>query len=420
VVIAAGAHKLRHAWRPSLINTEGASEVVKKSRHIDRGLRERIDHIVTAAVEQGQAPGVVAGIAHGDAAHVAVAGVATLGRSPMTRDTLFRISSMTKPMTAAVVLAQIEAGVLGLDEPADRLLPELADRAVLRAPDGPLADTVPATRSITVRDLLTFTFGFGMQGAMFAAAQPWPIVAAAGELNLGTFGPPMPGTLPDPDTWMARLGSLPLLAQPGERWLYQAGSQVLGVLAARADAKPFADVMRDRLLAPLGMHDTGFAAADTARLATAYQRSGDGWEVLDPPDGHWSRPPAFADGSGGLISTVDDLLTFGRMLLDGGTSVLAPATVTQMTQDQLTPAQHAAVWPGFSFLGGRGWGYGVSVLEDGRYTWDGGLGTAWSNIPAQDLCVVVLTQRFVDQDGPAPVCDNVLNAARAGVAVQAS
>jgi CubicO group peptidase (beta-lactamase class C family) len=334
----------------------------------------------------------------------------------MTRDTLFRIASITKPMTAAVVLAQIEAGLLAMDEPAGRLLPELADRAVLRSPDGPLADTVPARRPITVRDLLTFTFGFGMQGAMFAAEQPWPIVTAAGELELGTFGPPMPGTLPDPDTWMARLGELPLLAQPGERWLYQTGSQILGILAARADAKPFADVMRERLLAPLGMLDTGFAAVDTARLATAYQRSHGGWEVLDPPEGRWSRPPAFADGSGGLVSSVDDLLRFGRMLLDGGAGVLAPATVAEMTRDQLTQAQRAAVWPGFSFLDGRGWGYGVSVLDDGRYTWDGGLGTAWSNIPAQDLCVVVLTQRFVDQDGPAPVCDEVLNTARAGVA----
>jgi CubicO group peptidase (beta-lactamase class C family) len=338
----------------------------------------------------------------------------------MSRDTLFRISSITKPMTAAVVLAQIEAGLFGMDEPASRLLPELADRAVLRSPDGPLADTVPARRPITVRDLLTCTFGFGMEGAMFAAARPWPIVTAVQELNLGSFGPPMPGTLPDPDTWMARLGSLPLLAQPGERWLYQAGSQVLGVLAARAEAKPFADIMRDRLLVPPGMHDTGFAAADTARLATAYQRADSGWAVLDPPAGRWSQPPAFADGSGGLVSSVDDLMKFGQMLLNGGAGVLAPATVAEMTRDQLTPAQHAAVWPGFSFLDGRGWGYGLSVLDDGRYSWDGGLGTAWSNIPGQDLCVVVLTQRFVDQDGPAPVCADVLDAARAGAALHAS
>jgi CubicO group peptidase (beta-lactamase class C family) len=149
----------------------------------------------------------------------------------------------------------------------DKHLPELADRRVLRRPDGPLDDTVAATRPVTVRDLLTFTWGFGMQGAMFAGTETWPIVEAAGERELGTFGPPAPGTTPEPDTWLRRLAELPLLAQPGERWLYSAGSQVLGVLAARATGAPFGEVMRARILEPLGMHDTGFYATDPARLA---------------------------------------------------------------------------------------------------------------------------------------------------------
>src|SRR4029077_3269716 len=126
-----------------------------------------------------------------------------------------------------------------LDAPVDELLPELANRRVLRHPDAPLTDTVPARRPITTRDLLTFTWGFGMQGAMFMAAEPWPIFDATVERALSTFGPPQPATTPDPDTWMARLGELPLLAQPGERWLYQSGSQVLGVLASRAAGAPF-------------------------------------------------------------------------------------------------------------------------------------------------------------------------------------
>ena len=343
------------------------------------------------------------------------AGTMALAGEPMRRDSLFRISSITKPMTAAAVLSQVKAGLLGLDEPVDRLLPELAGRAVLRAPDAPLSDTVPAERPITVRDLLTFTFGFGMQGAMFMAPEPWPIFTAAAERDLCTFGPPMPAVMPDPDTWMARLGELPLLAQPGERWLYQTGSQVLGVLAARAAGTPFEDVLRARLLQPLGMHDTGFTAADPARLVTAYEAHDGRWEVSDTPDGQWARPPAFPDGSGGLVSSVDDVLSFGRMLLRAGGLVLASGTVAEMTRDQLTPAQRAAVWPGFSFLEDRGWGYGLSVLSDGRYGWDGGLGTAWSNVPPQDLSVVVFTQRFVGPDGPAPVCDDVLAAARAGV-----
>jgi CubicO group peptidase (beta-lactamase class C family) len=156
-----------------------------------------------------------------------------VGGAPMRRDTLFRISSTTKPMTAAAVLSLVDDGLLELNGPVDELLPELAGRRVLSSPDGPLDQTVRAERSVTVCDLLTFTWGFGMQGAMFMAPEPWPIVSAALERQLSTFGPPQPGGMPDPDTWIARLGELPLLAQPGERWLYQSGSQVLGVLATR-------------------------------------------------------------------------------------------------------------------------------------------------------------------------------------------
>jgi CubicO group peptidase (beta-lactamase class C family) len=219
--------------------------------------------------------------------------------------------------------------------------------------------------------------------------------------------------MPDPDTRMARLGELPLLAQPGERWLYQSGSQVLGVLAARAVGAPFEDVLRERVLAPLGMKDTGFHATDTTRLSTAYDRRDGQFVVSDPPDGQWSHPPLFPDGSGGLVSSADDVVAFGRMLMRGGSPVLKPATAAEMTRDQLTAAQRAKVWPGFSFLDDRGWGYGLSVLEDGRCTWEGGLGTAWSNLPGQDLTVVVLTQRAADGTGMPAVCDAVLAAARA-------
>jgi CubicO group peptidase (beta-lactamase class C family) len=371
---------------------------------------DRIDQIVEAAVEQGQAPGVVAAVAKGDATYLKAAGVMSAGGPPMRPDTLFRISSTTKPITAAVVLSLVDEGLLDLGQPVHTLLPELADRRVLRRPDGPLTDTVPAERPVTVRDLLTFTWGFGMQGAMFMAPEPWPIVTAVAERELASFGPPQPATTPDPDAWMTRLGELPLLAQPGERWLYSAGSQVLGVLAARAAGAPFEDVMRERVLAPLGMRDTAFHAADTERLATAYEHRDGRLTVSDPPDGQWSRPPRFPDGSGGLVSTAADLVAFGRMLLRGS-PVLEPQTIAEMTRDQLTAAQRARVWPGFSFLGDRGWGYGVSVLDWG-YTWEGGLGTAWSNVPAQDLTVVVLTQRAADETGMPAVCEEVLTAAR--------
>jgi len=373
----------------------------------------RIDDIVGRAVEQGQVPGVVAAVARGKTVHVATAGSMALGGAPMRRDTLFRIASITKPMTAATVLSFADHGLLDLEEPAQRLLPELAERKVLRRPDGPLEDTVPAQRPITVRELLTFTWGFGMQGAMFMAAEAWPIFTATVDRELATFGPPQPGSTPDPDTWLARLGELPLLAQPGDRWLYQTGSQVLGVLVSRLAGAPFDEVLRERLLGPLGMDDTGFHAADTSRLATAYAKRDGRLEVSDAPDGQWSRPPVFPDGGGGLVSSVDDVVAFGRMLLRGGGDVLTPATVAEMTRDQLTPAQRGNVWPGFSFLDERGWGYGVSVLEDGSYSWDGGFGTAWSNVPSQDLTVVVLTQRAADDMGMPAVCSDVLAAARA-------
>jgi len=374
------------------------------------GYGDKLDDIIEAAVARGDAPGVVAAVGRGDEGYVAAAGVMAVGGPPMRPDTLFRIASITKPVTAALVLSLAEDGLLGLEEPVDRLLPELADRRVLRRPDGPLTDTIRAERAVTTRDLLTFTWGFGMQGAMFMAPEPWPIVGAVAERELGSFGPPQPDTTPEPDTFMARLGELPLLAQPGERWLYSAGSQVLGVLAARAAGAPFEDVMRERVLAPLGMDDTAFYASDTSRLATAYERRDGELAVSDPPDGQWSRPPRFPDGAGGLVSTAEDLLRFGRMLLlPGGNPVLTAGTVAEMTSDQLTPAQLARVWPGFSFLGDRGWGYGVSVTEWG-YSWEGGSGTAWANVPDRDLTVVVLTQREPDETGMPAVCDQVRTA----------
>jgi CubicO group peptidase (beta-lactamase class C family) len=371
---------------------------------------ERLEEIVETAVARGDAPGVVAAVGRGGEGYVAAAGVMAVGGPPMRPDTLFRIASITKPVTAAVVLSLAEDGLVGLEEPVDRLLPELADRRVLRRPDGPLTDTIEAERAVTTRDLLTFTWGFGMQGAMFMAPEPWPIVSAVAERELSSFGPPRPDTTPEPDTFMARLGELPLLAQPGERWLYSAGSQVLGVLAARAAGAPFEDVMRERVLAPLGMDDTAFYANDTSRLATAYENVNGELTVRDRPDGQWSRPPRFPDGAAGLVSTAEDLLRFGRMLLlPGGNPVLTAGTVAEMTSDQLTPAQQARVWPGFSFLGDRGWGYGVSVTE-WDYTWEGGSGTSWANVPDQDLTVVVLTQRAFDETGPPAVCDEVRTA----------
>jgi CubicO group peptidase (beta-lactamase class C family) len=297
----------------------------------------------------------------------------------------------------------------------DRLLPELAGRKVLRRMDGPLDDTVPAARAITIRDLLTFTFGFGMVGEMFAAPEPWPVVAATDELRLATIGPPDPSVAPDPDTWIARLGSLPLLAQPGERWMYNTGAQVLGVLAARATGRPFGEVLKTRIFEPLGMRDTGFWAADTGRLATAYQPTPDGLVVLDEPDGKWSRSPEFDDAAAGLVSTADDLLAFARMLLGGGTPVMPADAARAMTTDQLTPGQKArgGLLPGF--FHGRSWGFCQAVYDSGAFGWDGGLGTSWLVDPARELTVIVLTQRMFESPDPPQVHRDIQAAAYAAL-----
>jgi CubicO group peptidase (beta-lactamase class C family) len=361
--------------------------------------------LLTAAaphVAPDRIPGLVALIARGDDVQVETLGTldAEPGR-PVRRDSLFRIASTSKPITAVATLILVEEGLLGLDDPVDELLPELADRRVLRAPDAALADTVAAHRPITVRDLLTFTFGFGLMLEMFTSPTRWPIVAAAeDELHLSTLDPPDPSVMPPPDAWIAGLGSLPLMAQPGERWLYNTGTGVLGVLLARAAGRPFADVLRARIFEPLGMHDTGFFTTETDRLATAYRPTPNGLVAWDRPDGTWSRPPAFCDGGAGLLSTADDLLAFARMLLRGGAPILPSHAVAEMTRDQLTPEQKARGGLGPGFFETKSWGYGLAVYDGGAYGWDGGFGCSFRVDPARELTTIVLTQKmFEDPSG---------------------
>jgi CubicO group peptidase (beta-lactamase class C family) len=180
------------------------------------------------------------------------------------------------------------------------------------------------------------------------------------------------------------------------------------VLASRIAGQSLENVMRDRLFGPLGMHSIGFHAADISKLTTAYDQRDGQFVVSDPPDGHWSRPPAFHDGGAGMISSVDDVVAFGRLLARSGQPVLKSATVARMTSNQLTAEQRANEWPGFDLLDGQGWGFGVSVLDDGRYGWEGGLGTSGFNVPSQDLTVVVLTQRAASETGMPAVCEEVL------------
>jgi CubicO group peptidase (beta-lactamase class C family) len=370
----------------------------------------RLHDVMAGHVEHGEVPGLVTCVCRRGEVHVdAIGTTAVGGRAPMKRDTLFRITSMTKPVTATAAMILVEECTLRLDEPVDRWLPELANRRVLRRIDGPLDDTVPANRPITLRDLLTFRLGLGL---IFAPSGSWPIQQAINALGIVGFGPPNPSAPHDPDEWMRRLGTLPLLHQPGEQWLYNTGSYVLGVLIARATGQPLERFLRERLFEPLGMKDTAFSVppAKRDRLATCYTadpatgalRVEDGVE-----GGKWNDPPVFPDGGAGLVSTVDDFLAFARMLLDGGRHgrerILSRPSVELMTTDHITPAQKAASSLGLpGFFETRGWGFGVAVVTHrddlsatpGRYFWDGGYGTSWASDPKEDLIGLLMTQRM--------------------------
>jgi CubicO group peptidase (beta-lactamase class C family) len=354
---------------------------------------ERLRETAERHVGDASVPGLVVLAARGDDVHVEALGNLAVGGRPVERNSIFRIASTTKPITAAATMAVIEAGLIGLDEPVERLLPELTGRRVLVRPDGSLDETVPAERPITTRDLLTFTFGFGLASEMYMTATPWPIVEADRELGLATLTPPNRTVQPDPDTWIANLGTLPLIAQPGERWLYNTGSSVLGVLLARATGQSFGEVLRTRVFGPLGMRDTGFWTRDLDRLATAYYPTPDGLAASEQPADTWSHPPAFEDGAAGLLSTVDDLYAFSRVLLSDDSPVLSAESVRAMTSDQLTDAQKARGGLGPDFFKGRSWSFGQAVYQGGAFGWDGGSGCSWLVDPVHDLIVVVLTQR---------------------------
>jgi CubicO group peptidase (beta-lactamase class C family) len=245
-------------------------------------------------VARREIPGIVAAVSRRGRLDVRVLGTKALGgNDPMRRDTIFRVASMTKPITAAAAMILVQESALRLDEPVDRLLPELAHRRVLRRLDGPLDDTVDAKRAITVRDLLTFRMGMGI---VFAPPGTVPIQKAMDELRLGQ-GMPSPSAVPPPDEWIRRLGTLPLMHQPGEKWMYNTGSDVLAVLVARASGKPFETFLRERIFEPLGMRDTAFSVPPSAidRLATSYivhPTTGELQLYDEPRGGQWSRGPA--------------------------------------------------------------------------------------------------------------------------------
>ena len=380
---------------------------------------DRMHEVLARHVESGLVPGLISLLSRRGETHVDVVGEIKVDGGPLKRDSLFRITSLTKPLGAVAAMILVEEGKIRLDEPVDRLLPELANRQVLKRINGPVNETAPAQRPITARDLLTFRSGLGM---VFAPEGVYPIQAAMDELKLGQ-GMPAPQTPPEPDEWIRRLGTLPLIYQPDERWLYNTGSDVLGVLIARASGQPLETFLKERLFDPLGMKDTSFGVPAekldrfTTSYGTDYQSGTGGRAVYDEADGgQWSRLPAFPSLGSGIVSTVDDYFAFAQMLLNNGkhgnTRILSRPTVELMISDQLTRAQKAVSGFNPGDFDNRGYGFGMGVVtrrDDysgsvGAYGWDGGFGTSWRNDPKEELITQIFTNRAWEAPIPPAYC----------------
>jgi CubicO group peptidase (beta-lactamase class C family) len=373
----------------------------------------RFDEVWTlldGQVAAGRFPGYVAGIVTADETVIRAGGRTALDPAgpPMTGDTLFRIASVAKPMGGALTLSLVQDGVLALDDPIARWLPEMAAPRVLVDRDGPLDQTKPADRPVTVRHLLTGTSGWGV------TVEDTPRQAAM--MAGGVFPSALPPEV-GPDEFVAGVAAIPLAFQPGDGWLYDTGVDVLGVLLARASGLPLPELMAERVLGPLSMDSTAFWA--TGGLATAYRPGPDGLTVLDPADGVFSRPARFPKLSGGLVSTVADVLRFYTAMAAGGAPVLTPESLAALTADALTAEQRRQAEP---IVGpGRSWGLGTGVdvaavepwLNPGRWGWTGGTGTTADVDPGRGVVSVLLTQRAMA--GPDDGFDDFWAAVTSGV-----
>jgi CubicO group peptidase (beta-lactamase class C family) len=358
---------------------------------------DRLNVAMVARVDAGQLPGLVTLVAKGDDVNVNAVGAYGFGDAePIRRDTVFRIASLTKPVVGVAAMMLVEDGVLALDQPIDDVLPELANRRVLRAIDGPIDDTGPARRPITLADVLSYRMGYGIIVEP-SFEPPFPIIHAANELQL-VMAQPDPRTPHNPDEWIKRFGSLPLMYEPGDHWQYNASGLVLGVLVARAAKQSLPEFLQARIFGPLGMTSTSFWTSEPMPIEymTDFETGVLG-SLPGTPLQDWARPPAFPSGSAGLVSTIDDYFTFATMMRDGGRGLLSAASIDQMTTNQLTDDQ---ITGGGMILGGRGWGLGISVTvrpdevsaTPRRYGWEGGSGTSWFNDPHSGVTAILMSQ----------------------------
>ncbi len=368
---------------------------------VEAGLAQ-VSPALQAVVDAGDLSGVVYLLwRKGEVAQVDAVGYRDLAsKAPMARDTLFRIMSMTKPVTSVAILMLVEEGKLKLDDPVTKWLPELADMRVMKDPAGSLDDTYPAPRDITVEDLLTHRSGL---------AYGFTSMGPIGEAHETRLGSPVdnPRT---PDAWLEALGTLPLSYPPGQQFHYSHATDVLGFLAARVEGKPYEQVLQDRIFGPLGMTDTAFHCPPEkrGRMASLYRMNPDTEKLEDVSFPFVDADKAFAGGGGGLISTVDDYLKFARMLLGkgevDGVRLLKASTVEDMATNRLSDAQRAVPFMGMPFWMSMGFGLGVSVVTDaekhawmgagsaGSFGWPGAFGTWWQADPAEDLIAIYMIQ----------------------------
>ncbi|HKF52367.1 MAG TPA: serine hydrolase domain-containing protein [Candidatus Acidoferrales bacterium] len=377
---------------------------------------ERMHQVLSGYVARKEMPGLVALVSHHDDVQVETLGTMSVGNPmPMKRDTIFRIASLTKPIAAVAAMILVEECRLRLDESIEPWLPELANRRVLKSISSQPDDTVPALRAITVRDLLTFRMGFG---SVMALPDTYPIQKLIREYRIGGDGPPLPSQAHGTEVWLQKLGSLPWMAQPGERWMYHVSADVLGVLIGRVLGQSLGTFMRERVFDPLGMKDTGFHLpfGKIERLPACYffNRQTNSLDLYDDAaNSAWRPEPPFESGGGGLVSTIDDYFAFCRMMLNKGRygreQILSRATVELMTSDQLTPEQRAG--SEIFFGANRSWGLGMAVeikrdeifRTPGRFGWDGGLGTSAYTDPAEGMIGILFTQRMMDSPEPPKV-----------------
>jgi CubicO group peptidase (beta-lactamase class C family) len=359
-------------------------------------LQTQLEQLVLGSLQ----PGAVFGVQQGEQLELFAAGFMEREHErPMRPDAIFRISSMSKPIVALALLQLVEDGVVQLDDPVARWLPELAQPNVLLRIDAPLDDIVPAETPITVKHLLSSRMGTGI---LPMPPDRTPIQREIARLGLPGFGPDNPAQPLDQDEWLEQLGQLPLMAEPGARWFYNTSTYVQGVLVSRIARRPLSEQLAERIFGPLGMSDTGFfvPVGKLGRLTAAYDAD---LKLIDHPvNSAWSQPPRF---EASLLSTAADYAAFVRCLHQRGTHsggrLLGEELVKLMVSDHLTAEQREG---GKAFLDGRGWGYGLSVdarrgadyAFTGEIGWAGGLGTSWTSHLDSDSAVFILGCRAID------------------------